>query len=165
MTCLADPSLWLERAPCVQKHPKLARSQAAPKAKATSKKPDLCCCLTPYGFCSHASGIGQRCFHVASAGTTCVDVSRFGSMAGLMGQSCEALSVWLSELALTRPVTCLELSAASGGGASDLVAVVSLMSRHEPPIPGSGGPRMHGGVQPPCFREISTTVRCVATCH
>ena len=115
MTCLADKSLWLEAAPCVQKHTKEPLSRvAAPKAKSSSKKPDLCCCPTPYGFCKHECSTGPRCLHVASAGTTCVDVSRFGSMAGLMGKSCEALSIWLAELALIRPVACFAFPAASG---------------------------------------------------
>lgn len=110
MTCLADQSLWLEEAPCVQKHvpaQQLGSRKAVPKTK-SSKQLNDCKCPTPYGFCSRNRGVGERCLYVASAGTTCVDVSRFGAMAGLMGNSCEALSIWLSELALTRPVTCLE---------------------------------------------------------
>ena len=94
----------------MQKHAELPQARVGvPKTKSKGKKPEFCNCRTPYGFCNGGCGTGQRCLHVASAGTTCVDVSRFGSMAGLMGKSCESLSIWLSELALTRPVLCLEL--------------------------------------------------------
>ena len=92
-----DKSVWVNEAPCLLSHDSKRQSKAA-------KAPTASMCTTPVG--AVRKGNDER-LRVSSAGTTCVDISPFGSMQGLLGPSCEPLCIWLAELVLTRPVTWL----------------------------------------------------------
>ncbi len=88
----SDDAIWRAEAPCVQKH-----GHARAKAKTTKAQQHLC--LTPVGLAAGRSQTEQAAaaVTVASAGSTCTDVSAIGQMSGLLGKSTEPLCIWLSE--------------------------------------------------------------------
>ena len=86
----SNKSIWKERMTCVREHVK------RPPGMRKNHKQE---CLTPVGMDGEGRDTRLR---VASAGTTCTDVSAFGQMAGLMGPSTEPLALWLAERVLLR---------------------------------------------------------------
>ncbi|CAK9068160.1 unnamed protein product [Durusdinium trenchii] len=90
----STPEIWKHKAVCIKHDPPTGKPL---KRRSNEEQRE---CETPVGLLTLENGHKIR---VASAGTTCADVSQFGAMAGLMGPSCESLALWLSERA-----QCLE---------------------------------------------------------
>lgn len=66
-----------------------------------------CECPTPFGM--RDSEGRDRTLRVFGAGTTCTDVSAFGSLAGLLGASSLPLAVWVAQIKVALPEPYLTL--------------------------------------------------------